>query len=112
MRVYLAKAVGGTYTSVQGLRGQVDALEAELGVKLFSRTNKGLNPTVTGELFVRDVPQLVKHMARFRRDLKAAFDRGRELQVSVWPGKVIPALTASVRCSGRRNRMSGWSSCL
>lgn len=48
MRVYLAKAVGGTYTSVQGLRGQVDALEAELGVKLFSRTNKGLNPTVTG----------------------------------------------------------------
>ena len=65
MRVYLAKAVGGTYTSVQGLRGQVDALEAELGVKLFSRTNKGLNPTVTGELFVRDVPQLVKLMARF-----------------------------------------------
>lgn len=91
----MTKAADRLYTSVQGVRGQIDSFEAEVGCQLFKRSNRGVAPTPAGEVLLRDAPALLDRMARLAHDMReAGSSSSHEVRVSIWAGKEIPVVDA------------------
>lgn len=55
------KAAGDLFISAPAVVKQINALENDLGVELFQRTNRGLSLTEAGELFYRDALFLIQY---------------------------------------------------
>ena len=58
------KAAEGLYITPTAVMKQINALEAELAVTLFERTNHGLRLTPAGESFLRDARYLLEYADR------------------------------------------------
>ena len=63
------KAAKGLYISQQGLRHTLDALEAELGVPLFTRSKQGIEPTAAGRIALAHAEAIVAEGSSLKRDL-------------------------------------------
>lgn len=58
------KAAEGLYITPTAVMKQINALEVELAVTLFERTNHGLRLTTAGESFLRDARYLLEYADR------------------------------------------------
>ncbi len=91
----ITRAAGEAFASVQGLKGQVDAVERELGCALFRRSNRGVEPTAAGEAFLEEAPALLAHYERLCASVRQAASQKPVLRVSSWPGKEVPVIDAA-----------------
>jgi len=71
----ITKAAKHFYISQSTLSRQIIALENELGVKLFERSNKHVELTEAGEVFYQDCESFINHMATITQNVQAA-DQG------------------------------------
>ena len=63
-----SEAAEGNYISQSAISQQIQALERELGFKLFERRNRSFTPTPAGEYFYRKSLVLTADYERMRRD--------------------------------------------
>jgi len=71
----ITKAAKHFYTSQSTLSRNIIALENELGVRLFERSNKQIELTEAGEIFYKDCEPFINHMDKIIKDVQYA-DRG------------------------------------
>ena len=65
-----SKAEAGSYISKQAILKQMDALEAELEVKLFSRSSQGVRLTEAGRVFYRGAQKLLEMQEKLLADCR------------------------------------------
>lgn len=63
------------FASPQTVKNQIDALEHELGIQLFTRTSKGTVPTTLGEMFCRRAQSIVDSVDALTYDLGKLSER-------------------------------------
>ncbi len=66
----VSKAAERLFMAQSSLSQFLSRYEAELGTKLFMRTAAGARPTSSGELFIQDARQLLRHYHRMKTDLR------------------------------------------
>lgn len=71
----ITKAAKHFYTSQSTLSRNIIALENELGVRLFERSNKQIELTEAGEVFYKDCEPFINHMDTIIKDVQSA-DKG------------------------------------
>jgi DNA-binding transcriptional LysR family regulator len=88
----ITRAAQELFSSSQGIKEQIDALESELGCTLFIRSSKGCTLTPSGEVFCQQAPELLGFISEFVRNVKNAENDRRELRVSAYYSKEIPVI--------------------
>ncbi|MDO4547679.1 MAG: LysR family transcriptional regulator [Clostridia bacterium] len=66
----LSRAASHAYISVPSLKAQMDRLEAELQVRLLARTNRGIELTQEGRLFLDFAKDAVNNSENIKKDLQ------------------------------------------
>lgn len=75
----LRQAAEQLYISPQGLSRLLQNMENELDMILFSRTAKGLEPTMAGEYLYQQAPALLQAHRQLAQNLQRISGRGKEL---------------------------------
>lgn len=71
------------YISPSAVNQQITALEVNLNLKLFERSNHGLRLTAAGQLLVDEAPSYIAHAAHLRSQLENAANDKHEILVGI-----------------------------
>lgn len=85
------KAADDLYITPTAVMKQINALEKELSVSLFGRTNHGLRLTKAGESFLQDARYLLEYLARAVQKVREIDEGERRKSIRIGTSVMTPA---------------------
>lgn len=86
----MTRAAGRLGVTQPAVKKQIDALETELGVRLFERNRHGCAPTEAGRVFCEGMERISAEVADLLESVSRAGVGGAELALCTLPGVISP----------------------
>lgn len=85
------KAAEELYLTPTAVMKQINALEKDLRVALFDRTNHGLHSTGAGEAFLSDARYLLEYLSRARERVREIYENENRKSIRIGTSVMTPA---------------------
>ena len=85
------KAAEELYLTPTAVMKQINALEKDLRVALFDRTNHGLHLTGAGEAFLSDARYLLEYLSRARERVREIYENENRKSIRIGTSVMTPA---------------------
>lgn len=85
------KAADDLYLTPTAVMKQINALEKDLRVALFDRTNHGLHLTGAGEAFLSDARYLLEYLSRARERVREIYENENRKSIRIGTSVMTPA---------------------